>query len=669
MQNNPELVCDCVSALRDQRDVDKKFMVARNKVVDAFGTLCTRNLEHCFLRPLLTHLGLLESFESTAACVPGVGDEKSKYDALFYGDALGVKYRRSVVETAGVSNFQVLHMKVQDIVGEMEEIQDAEHVFAFAQAVHEAADEAQNVEMIDRQEPFHNFFERVYPSYLDAISKAHNYFLSDLELLALCRCAKVNVVVFKHDLGDHTFSYLRHCIVNAAEPLLMTSIRVDPNAASVRSHFEKLTLSPTPSPALAAQEPEAAASAGRPAGAPRCADASSSSANTGRVLPLACDVAASLPAANTVGTTGASESTGTDQADPSGSNAQTTPTSAATDRARSLLAHTSHASAGSAQTAPILSHRPTPPAALSTQTPEAASSASKAAGVPRCAVTSLKDADAGVSPPLTAHVAGSATAAIAAGATVASDCRSSCSGAAAQTFDNTGSAQGSTGEPPWWEQDDGICPPLEERASSNDYSLEDAELEHGPLEAAELDDGRASSHYYSDTDNDDDNSDEEDLFQKGVSAKVPEEYTNLLNRWKGAISELTDHLRDDAMLPFDHRAEGEPCVCADAKSGIDLPAWHCPFLNHGVGMQRTPCQARAGRPSGNSGKTGTYEKELWAHVSGSHGHVLKAICKKWKLQLGKWKAKRCSSHYLMVRSQKKSAQQYLSSGTPLTGAH
>ena len=182
-----------------------------------------------------------------------------------------------------------------------------------------------------------------------------------------------------------------------------------------------MAISPTPSPALAAQEPEAAASAGRPAGAPRCADASSSSANTGRVLPLACDAAASLPAANTVGTTGASESTGTDQADPSGSNAQTTPTSAATDCARSLLAHTSHASAGSAQTAPILSHRPTPPAALSTQTPEAASSASKAAGVPRCAVTSLKDADAGVSPPLTAHVAGSATAAIAAGATVASD--------------------------------------------------------------------------------------------------------------------------------------------------------------------------------------------------------------------------------------------------------
>ena len=122
----------------------------------------------------------------------------------------------------------------------------------------------------------------------------------------------------------------------------------------------------------------------------------------------------------------------------------------------------------------------------------------------------------------------------------------------------------------------------------------------------------------------------------GVSAKVPEEYTKcFLYRWQCAISELTDHLRDDAMLPLDHRAEGEPCVCADAKSGIDLPAWHCPFLNHGVGMQRTPCQARAGRPSGNSGKTGTYEKELWAHVSGSHGHVLKAICKKWKLQLGK----------------------------------
>ena len=129
-------------------------MTTRNKHVDALGTLCTHKLEHCFQRPLLTHSGLLEELETTAASVPGGEGEKSKYDALFHRDMLGMKYRRSVVETAGVSHFQVLHMEVQDIVGEMEEIPDAEHAFALAQAVHEAADGAQNVDMIDRLETF-----------------------------------------------------------------------------------------------------------------------------------------------------------------------------------------------------------------------------------------------------------------------------------------------------------------------------------------------------------------------------------------------------------------------------------------------------------------------------------------------------------------------------------
>ena len=169
-------------------------------------------------------------------------------------------------------------------------------------------------------------------------------------------------------------------------------------------------------------------------------------------------------------------------------------------------------------------------------------------------------------------------------------------------------------EPPWWR--------------THVEPLEDAELEHGFLCEEQ-----ASSNDYSDADNDDENSDEEDMFHMGVLAKVPEEYTKcFLYRWQRAISELTGHLRDDAMLPLDHRAEGEPGVCADAKSGIELPAWHCPFLNYGVGTQQTPCQARAGPASSKSGNNGTYEKEMWTHVCSSHGHILRTICKKWQLQ-------------------------------------
>ena len=51
----------------------------------------------------------------------------------------------------------------------------------------------------------------------------------------------------------------------------------------------------------------------------------------------------------------------------------------------------------------------------------------------------LKDTDVGVSPPFAAHVAGSATAAIAAGAAVALGCRASCLVAAAQTVSSMGS--------------------------------------------------------------------------------------------------------------------------------------------------------------------------------------------------------------------------------------
>ena len=79
------------------------------------------------------------------------------------------------------------------------------------------------------------------PSYIDALC-ATTYFLSDVELLALCNCAATNVAIFKHDMASGSWTYLRSAIIDAAAPLMLTSIQVNPGAASVRSHFEKLTI-------------------------------------------------------------------------------------------------------------------------------------------------------------------------------------------------------------------------------------------------------------------------------------------------------------------------------------------------------------------------------------------------------------------------------------------
>ena len=69
-----------------------------------------------------------------------------------------------------------------------------------------------------------------------------DYYLSDTELVALCRCAGMNVIVFRHYEETGTLIYCRHCIVDATQPLVYTSIKVRHGDVSVRSHFERLTL-------------------------------------------------------------------------------------------------------------------------------------------------------------------------------------------------------------------------------------------------------------------------------------------------------------------------------------------------------------------------------------------------------------------------------------------
>ena len=54
-----------------------------------------------------------------------------------------------------------------------------------------------------------SFLDDVYPAYLEAMATRVNYFLSDIELLALARCAQQNVVIFVHDVARSVLTYAR----------------------------------------------------------------------------------------------------------------------------------------------------------------------------------------------------------------------------------------------------------------------------------------------------------------------------------------------------------------------------------------------------------------------------------------------------------------------------
>ena len=69
-----------------------------------------------------------------------------------------------------------------------------------------------------------------------------NYYLSDVELVAMCRCDGRNVAIFQHFLGSGTLLYTNGCILNPAEPMYLTFIQIDPHSDEIRSHFERLSI-------------------------------------------------------------------------------------------------------------------------------------------------------------------------------------------------------------------------------------------------------------------------------------------------------------------------------------------------------------------------------------------------------------------------------------------
>ena len=69
------------------------------------------------------------------------------------------------------------------------------------------------------------------------------YYLSDIELAALCKCLNLNVVIFKRDVVSNETVYLRSSVVDVSVAPVLVALQVSPQSDSVRSHFERLTVS------------------------------------------------------------------------------------------------------------------------------------------------------------------------------------------------------------------------------------------------------------------------------------------------------------------------------------------------------------------------------------------------------------------------------------------
>ena len=80
---------------------------------------------------------------------------------------------------------------------------------------------------------------QIFPTHARAMSRT-NHYLSPEELLPLCYCLKLNVVIFQFDEVQNTLAYLDHAISNTDTENIYISINVVAGRTAQRTHFERL---------------------------------------------------------------------------------------------------------------------------------------------------------------------------------------------------------------------------------------------------------------------------------------------------------------------------------------------------------------------------------------------------------------------------------------------
>jgi hypothetical protein len=158
--------------------------------------------------------------------------------ALFADNEDAAFFQKAVMETRGVTaeGLQKMSSYISDILGNWEsDIPDA--VFALSHTL----TAAQEFAVEGGTYPLDNFFMRVYPSYLHTITTNPGYYLSDMELFALCRCRNTNVVIVLHYLDTQTMEYHSHSYHPSSTDMRWVLIQTKTDERIVRSHFERLS--------------------------------------------------------------------------------------------------------------------------------------------------------------------------------------------------------------------------------------------------------------------------------------------------------------------------------------------------------------------------------------------------------------------------------------------
>ena len=568
----PDLRERCVARVLEAHQQYEALRQKREAILTAFAHVCRRTLEHIFLRPLLLSLDLFEDFCNTPCEVRGSPEISTKFDAIFTESEAGETFRRSILESCGVGRFHVLSERVRDVVAEMEWTSEADGVFAFCDALGAIGPEESEA----HRRPFPNFLSLVYPAYLRAITTDDNYFLSDLELLLLARCARTNVVIFKYDTTDSELEYHRSCIVDESQPCILTAVRTRRGQATVRSHFERLQQVTRPGD-TAFRQPQVTLGAG----------ASSSTETDPPSAHGACHGSSPLPQKplqqnSMLGHQGGQDSTGgavKSTAEPAKSSASIPsiweqffgdwkPDDVPTALRDTTVTGSLYARGAGATAADE-------PAEPSAALAKAAQSADSKVPSIKEQLDELLNMDG-----LPERELPEAPTASPVGRPQTSSC----------VFD-----------------------PIAELLNDPAYD----QVSRG----SDSVDGDLPS--LSDSSQNDDDSDAEDIF--GVSARPESELSVeyrlcFLYRWEQAVVETCEHLREDVLLPL-HPDPGETgATWTQVDKALVLPSWHCSFLG---------CAACCQRQTDSN-----HEAGLWQHIwnASTHRPLLTKVIRNHKLQ-------------------------------------
>jgi len=92
----------CLDAVRREEAWYAAFADKRRDVVKAFAATCTPLLEHTFVRPLLTHLKLLDEYTNSEVLI-GNRHYQSRLHVLFADNVDAAFFQQGVMETCGVT--------------------------------------------------------------------------------------------------------------------------------------------------------------------------------------------------------------------------------------------------------------------------------------------------------------------------------------------------------------------------------------------------------------------------------------------------------------------------------------------------------------------------------------------------------------------------------------